>query len=261
MAIADLRKLILNIEKKSATRATTTESNLSKPWSFGVANLDQALPDNQLCSRSLHDITAVHPADRPSACGFAMALLSRLPHDGDILWCQLFADAREYGGLYGPGLGWLGIDPGRIIHVRVRSQQDLAWVMEEAVRSAGLGAVLSEGPALNFTTTRRLSLACDEAAIPCFYVNLESNMPASAAATRWRIKADVVADETLEISGPGAAAWSVSLDRCRGGQLGKWQLRWNYETFSFHMVAPLRHREIPAQPAHAGEVIALRSVG
>ncbi len=263
MTITDLRKLIKDIEKTSAKRVASVREEQYSPWSFGVEGIDLSLPDKGLCARSFHDISADHPIDRLSACGFAFAALSRLPHEGDILWCQLFSDASEYGGLYGPGLGWLGIDPGRIIQVQVRSLNDLAWVMEEGVRCAGLGAVMGEGPALDFTATRRLSLACEQAAIPCLYVNLDGSTRASTAATRWRIKADVTSDETSDMPGPGAAAWSVALARCRGGSPGKWQIYWNYETFSFHMVAPVGHREVFAHPAPAGTgtITALRYAG
>lgn len=261
MAIADLRKLIQDIEKTSPRRVVLAGESGYLPWSFGVDSIDQALPGGQLCSRSFHDISAGRVSDRFSACGFAMALLSRLPPGKDILWCQLFSDASEYGGLYGPGLRWLGIDPGRIIHVRVRSLNDLAWVMEEAVRCTGLGAVLSEGPALHFTATRRLSLACEEAAIPCLYVNLDGETQASSAATRWQVNADIALDDGSALSGPGAAAWSLSLVRCRGGRPGKWQLHWNYETLSFHMGAPVCHRDVSASSAASSTVIAWRNTG
>jgi len=261
MILADLRKLIVDIENKSASRAAPVPGEDCSPWSFGVGDIDLALPDRCLSSRSLHDISATSPGDRPSACGFAFALLSRLPRSGDILWCQLISDAREYGVLYGPGVGWLGIDPGRIIQVRVCSPCDLAWVMEEALRCAGLSAVVGEGPGLHFTATRRLALACEQAGTPCLYVNLDGDTRASAAATRWRVRAKAAPDEGMDISGPGAAAWSLSLTRCRGGFTGKWQLYWNYETFSFHMVAASGDRKVPAHPAPTGTVIALQHAG
>ncbi len=261
MILADLRKLILDIEKTSAKRVASTPEEDCSPWAFGIEGIDRALPDRCLCARSFHDISADHPIDRLSACGFAFALLSQLPHRGDILWCQLISDASEYGGLYGPGLGWLGIDPGRIIQVRVRSLNDLAWVMEEGMRCGALGAVMGEGPALDFTATRRLSLACEQAGIPGLYVNLDGEMRTSAAATRWRIKAQVASNEMSDMAGPATAAWSVTLARCRGGSPGKWQINWNYETFSFHMAAPAGNRKVSAQPASTGTVIVLRHAG
>ncbi len=261
MILADLRKLIVDIENKSASRVAPATGEDCSPWSFGVGDIDLALPDRRLCACSLHDISATSPGDRPSACGFAFALLSRLPRDGDVLWCQLISDAREYGTLYGPGVGWLGIDPGRIIQVRVRSPGDLAWVMEEALRCAGLRAVVGEGPGLHFTATRRLALACEQAGTPCLYVNLDGHLRTSAAATRWRIKAETAPDAGAAMPGPGAAAWSLSLMRCRGGSTGKWQLYWNYETFSFHMAAASGDRKVPAHPAPAGTVIALQRTG
>lgn len=269
MTFAALRKLILDIEKKSSGvipgQAASSQQS-PQPWAFGLKNVDQKLPGAQLCARAFHDVLAHHPGDRVAAGGFAMALLSKLPGEGDILWCQLLGDGREYGALYGPGLRWLGIDPGRIIHVQVRCARDLAWVMEEAVRSGSVAAVISEGPALDFTTTRRLSLACKEAAIPCLYVNLSGEMRPSAADTRWRITATAGPDtghEMLDQSlGPVTAAWSVSLVKCRGGRLGKWQLYWDYETVSFHMATALCDGKVsePAAPT-TSKVVAFQRAG
>lgn len=265
MTIATLRKLIRSIENRPLRTGSKIAVSSRQPWVFGVEDIDQRLRDSQLCAHAFHDISAHHPGDRIAAGGFALALLSRLPDEGDILWCQLVSDGREYGTLYGPGLRWLGIDPGRLIHVRVTSLRDMSWVMEEGLRSGCLAAVLSEGPALDFTATRRLSLACEDTSVPCLYINLNGEMRSSAADTRWHITArtgpDIALDDLVHQTGPETAAWSLSLVKCRGGRLGKWQLQWNYETVSFHMAPALCDRKVLAPATGEGKIIALQRAG
>lgn len=88
MTLGDLRKLILDIENKpSGARPSSLEGvpepypldRSQSPWTFGIEEVDLALPDAQLCAHGFHDISAEHPGDRVAAGGFAMALLSKLP--------------------------------------------------------------------------------------------------------------------------------------------------------------------------------------
>jgi protein ImuA len=185
--LADLRKAIEAVERRSPRRTASAAEEAA--WSLGAEALDEALPEGGVCRRSLHDVAAASPGDVPAAAGFALALLARLPRHGDVLWCALAVNRREYGGLYGPGVERLGFDPGRFVQVSVRSAKDLAWAMEEGLRSASLAAVVGEGPALGFTETRRLSLAASETAVPCLFLADPGTQGASAAATRWRVSA------------------------------------------------------------------------
>lgn len=239
MKLAELRKTIEAIERRSPRRKVSGPGPAE--WSFGMAVVDEALPGGGVCTRSLHDVIGMSPGDAPAAAGFALALMARLPRQGDVLWCQSAVNRREYGGLYGPGVGRFGFDPARIVQVAVRSAKDLAWVMEEGVRSGSLAAVVGEGPLLGFTATRRLSLAAAEMATPCLLVADPGMTGASSAATRWRVS-------TL----PGEAerpAFQIELLRCRGGQPGSWRMMWDHETYSFHPFAPLRDGDLSSQPA------------
>lgn len=241
MTIEELRKTIEAIERRSPRRTVSGAGD--GVWSLGFGTVDGTLPGRGLSPRSLHDVAGLSPGDAPAAAGFAMALLARLPRKGNILWCQSAMSRREYGGLYGPGVARFGLDPARLVQVCVRTAGDLAWVMEEGMRSGSLAAVVGEGPPLGFTATRRLSLAATELGLPCLFVADPGTGGASAAATRWRVSA--VPDAAL----PERAAFHVELLRCRGGQPGSWRMMWDHETRSFHPYASLRDGELPSQPA------------
>src|SRR6266404_4288141 len=72
-----------------------------------------------------------------------------------VLWCPAGDD------LYAPGLGGLGLDPGRVILVRAGRPADRLWAMEEGLRSPALAGVLGELPELGLTDGRRLQLAAE----------------------------------------------------------------------------------------------------
>jgi len=285
--VSQLRKAIEAVERRSPPRAAP---DVGEPeWFLGARALDGALPEGGLSRRALHDVSVASPGDGAAATGFLLALLARFPRDGDVLWCQSAMNRREYGGLYGPGLEGFGFPAERLVQVSVRSGKELAWAMEEGVRSASLAAVVGEGLALDFTATRRLSLASTETAVPCLILAPPGPMAASAAMTRWRVSTvpqfpttptpapphkgeGKAADIPLPLVGRGRGGGSVSkggggdmtqsyatgfertafhleLLRCRGGRPGSWRMAWDHETHSFHPLSPAGDREFPSQPA------------
>ncbi len=148
---------------------------------------------------------------------------------------------REHGHPYGPGLKALGLAPERLVIVSLRRERELAFALEESLRSGVVAAVIGEGAPLGFTASRRISLACQEMAIPCLFLNTTDLHEASAAATRWRIAPAIGPPDAVDPRGPGLTSWSVSLIRARGGRAHPdnlpWTVFWNDETHSFNLVA------------------------
>src|SRR6266568_932467 len=104
---------------------------------FGVAALDSALPGGGLALGAVHEILGQggDEEDGAAATGFAAAILARRGA-GPILWCLKRAD------LYGPGLLAYGLDPSRLALVRAARDDDIAWAVEEGLRTPGLAAVV-----------------------------------------------------------------------------------------------------------------------
>ena len=69
------------------------------------------------------------------------------------LWASSRADC------YAPGLIRLGLDPSRIVWVDCPKDDEVLSVMEEALHSRALAAVLGEAGALSLKTARRLDAA------------------------------------------------------------------------------------------------------
>lgn len=247
--MARLRHLIGDIERRWRAPGDAGATPLAA-WLSGAEAIDAALPAAGLSRAALHEFAGPTPVDAALAAGFAAVMTGRLDDSREIVWCQTCAALREHGCVYGPGLAALGLDPGRVVFVAVRRPRDVVWAMEEALRSQALAAVIGEGPAMDFTASRRLALAAHKAMTPAVSVSLGGDHMPSAAATRWRVRA-LAGRRTGPAPGvaamTAASGWDVRLERCRHGRSGRWLVVWNHETHSFDLAAPFRNRPIAAQ--------------
>lgn len=228
---------------------------------LGAPALDEALPWGGLPRAALHEVLA---ADGGAAAGFCAGLLARLAGGtGTVLWCR-----RGYGRrLYGPGLTAFGLDPARLIVVRGRNATDVLWVMEEALRSGALAAVLGEAGGLTVTAARRLQLAAEGGATAALLLRAGDDEDASPAVTRWRVAAAPGARAEGR-PGVGRPRWRVDLIKCRNaagaaaGNSRSWLVEWSNGTQGttaggFAVVADLRDRSCPGQDGAGGDGAAL----
>lgn len=243
----------------------------SRLLSIGPKAIDDALPWGGLPRAGLHEILAL--GNGAAAGGFCAILLAGLieagsresgsGESGTALWC------RRLLGLYGPGLALFGLDPARLIIVQARTDTDLFWVMEEALRSGALVGVLGEIGAAPPTALRRLQLAAEAHGTMALLLRpQESAERWTPAVSRWRVSAIPGAMETEETAGRTPRAmrcrWQVELVRCKSGlagigavrregtetgMAGRWPVTWLVEcdeTNRLAVAAELRHR--PADP-------------
>ena len=135
-----------------ACNVSTEKENGSPPWTFGAEEVDHVLPGGGLDSAGLHEVRAQTYGDSWAALGFALALLGRRqrarPKPSPLLWVFTERAAHEFGTPYGPGLASFGIDPASLLMVRVRRESDLAWALEEGIKSRALAAAFGQGNAL-----------------------------------------------------------------------------------------------------------------
>lgn len=258
MKLEQLRQKISKIERRVFQPVVGRDDTC---WRFGCSAIDQALPGGRLAQNGLHDFSVQQARDTPAMGRFVLALLRRflmaeakkeLGLQGEIIWCQSSRSMREHGHPYGPGLKAMGLAPERLVIVSLRKEKDLAFVMEESLRSGAVTAVIGEGAPVGFTASRRLSLACQEMTIPCLFLNSTGRPEASAAATRWRIAPAIGPPDESDPHGPGPASWSVVLTRARGGRAHlynrPWNILWNDETHSFNLVSPLGNGTLANHP-------------
>jgi len=116
----------------------------------------------------------------------------------------------------------------RLIHVEAKTPEDALFALEEGLRCRDLACVIGEivgNPrALDFTASRRLSLAAEKHGVPLWLVRLEAEADLSSARIRWRAKAATSAAPHWNANAPGAPVWKAKLFRARSHAPGEWIL-------------------------------------
>jgi protein ImuA len=167
-----------------------------------AAAVDAALPGGGLALGQLHQVLAEDAAATAFAAAIAGRLAARLGRP--VAWIAAGDD------LYAPGLAAHGLGPETLLVVRVRSDADALWAMEEALRCPDLACVVGELRRLELTAGRRLQLAAEDGGVTGLALHPPLARAANAGTTRWRVAAR-----------PGGRH-RLTLERCRGGMPGKW---------------------------------------
>jgi len=257
-----LRHRIAEIERHAPVLKT---SNEQRPWNLGLTVIDKHLPEQGLSLNAIHEISAGAYAHTPAAMGFALCIALRRPEKDHrlrpILWCRLRHGNIEWGNLYGHGLRALGLPQDRLLTVSLRKAQSLLWTVEEALRSRLLCAVIAEidGRSMDLALSRRLSLAAEAGATPGLLIYSHRIAGATAALSRWQVKARASTPPPFDENAPGAPAWDLVLERCRGGRPGEWSVEWSHATHRFSMVTPVSSGTSQSRPEEGGPLASQRS--
>ena len=160
---------------------------------FGDPRIDRHLPGGGLPIGQLHEIGAdgIEAETGAVAGGFAAALAAALVRqaqdDRVLLWVAPCCD------LYAPGLPAYGIDPGRLIMVQTRTDDETLQAMETALRSGATTVVVGEVGKLTRLAARRLQLACLQHHTTSLLLRRwphgrpQTRPDPTAAVTRWRV--------------------------------------------------------------------------
>jgi protein ImuA len=179
---------------------------------------------------TLSELFAAHPRDG----GWAGFLLAQVDCEKPLLWVQERMAILESGRVHPPGL-----PTQNLIHVEARDARDALWAMEEGLRCSALSAVIGElwgdPKTLDFTATRRLAVASERSAVPCWLVRLGGTANLSGARMRWRIASAPSLSNELDPKAPGTPVWDSELFRARGMPPGRWSIA--CEADRFHLVA------------------------
>lgn len=178
---------------------------------------------------------ALHEVNGPAATVFLVFALARTR--GRILWC-----APDWSGhrLYPPGIVQLGLDPARILLVRLARAEDLLHAAHEGLR-AGWQVVLELDKPLGLIPARRLQLAAEEGGGVGFVMPADAEPRedglAPSARTRWRVAM------------AGAPIWpaplrlDLRLVRNREGLPGQYCVEWDHAPRSLSVVSAASDRQ------------------
>ncbi len=262
--LASLRDAIRHLEAQTMPQQVERVA-------LGHAGVD-AMLQGGLLRGALHEVFATETRQSASAAGFVAGMVQRLANHRPILWVQQeFAEA-EAGALSMNGFFELGLDPCRLVLVRVPNMETALRATADALACDALGAVVCEAwgetKSFDLTASRRLTLAAQSSGVSCVMLCTSSQPAVSTAETRWVVRAARSLPESAW-SAWGEPMLDAELVRNRHGQLGRWIMEWNCDERIFRepaahsqpLVAPPADRPHQTPTPAGGSVTHLRRVG
>jgi protein ImuA len=197
--------------------------------SMGLGPIEAAFPEGIFPTGAVHELVSMEAEAAAATSGFLACLLNRMmTRKGFCLWVS----SRRL--LFPPALKWMGIDPECIIFVDLKSDKDVLWAVEEALRCDALVAVVGELKELTFAQSRRLQLAIEQSRVTGFIHRIQPRTEnPTACAARWKIY-PLPGIVEAGMPGVGFPKWNVELTKVRNGRPGSWKLGWTPSGFQ-HM--------------------------
>jgi protein ImuA len=234
-----LRAQVRAIEAHARPHAT--------PLATGAAGLDDALGGGL----AIGGITEFVPAafmDEPASVTFALACAATALNQraGDLVIVEDGTHARNWGGVYGPGLQAFGVDPRRVLLVSTPTPKATHACLEDCARTTGLAGVLGFlGPKAGFALAgaRRVQLAAEQGSAVVMLVDSLRTPVFAPAFARLKIAAApsrgrVLRGASLPTLGP--PAWTAHLERARSGARPQsFELEYDHATHSLYQPATL----------------------
>lgn len=188
--------------------------------------INHAFPFGRFPIGAVHEFCCTGEEGGAANSGFIAGLMASLMKEGGIaVWIS------SSGKIFPPALTAFGIDPGRVVFITLSKESDRIWAMEEALKCAGIAAVVGEIAEMSFTNSRRLQLAVEQSRVTGFLIRQDvRNLTATACFTRWKIHA-IPSEPGGNLPGIGFPRWKVELQRVRNGKPGCWQLEWSAGRF------------------------------
>jgi protein ImuA len=190
--------------------------------------LQVAFP-NGFPNGAVHEVFAGQPESLSASLGFVSGLLSIVRPSGFIVWVS---SARQ---VFPPALKAFGIEPERVLFVDLRTEREVPWAVEEALKCTGLAAVIGEMKTVDFLTSRRFQLAVERSMVTGFLLRTGKFVAdPTACVSRWKVtplRSLAIEDAFGAMPGIGFANWNVELLRMRNGSTGQWNVHWDEGKF------------------------------
>jgi protein ImuA len=173
---------------------------------------------------ALHEVFA-SSSHEATASGFILALAIRL--GGPVLWIRQDYAALEHGELAATGVLELGLDPSRLVLLRVPDVAGALRAASDALTCPALGAVvielIGEPKLLDLVAYRRLALGAGQSGVTALLLRFSAEPGFGVAETRWLVRAAPSGHE----DDWGRPVFDVELQRNRHGPGGHWVMEWS----------------------------------
>lgn len=193
---------------------------------LGLGPLEKAFPNDIFPVGTVHELVCANSEQAAASGGFVTAILSILMLQGGIgVWIG------RKGHLFAPALTGFGVAADKVIFINLAKDKDALWVMEEALKCAGLTAVICELREMDFKQSQRFQRAVEQSHVTGFILRNATKLASTACAARWQIK-PLPSTTIGTMPGLGFLRWQVELLKVRNGHSGSWKLEWNEGQFS-----------------------------
>jgi protein ImuA len=208
--------------------------------SIGLDAMAEAFPGGQLPLGAVHEFLMEGKEDKAATAGFIAGIVTHLMRrPGHLIWVT--AERT----IFPHSLKLFSIDAERIIFIEAKTEKDILWVTEEALKCESVAAVVSEVKHLSFTASRRLQLAVEQSRVTGFVLrDSPHNVGTTACIARWKITPMATVSEGT-LPGLGFPRWQVELQKIRNGKPGTWEFEW--ARGRFRHVAPVHEHYYEAE--------------
>jgi len=205
---------------------------------IALGPINAAFPNKTFPTGAIHEFICPAPVDEAATAGFTAGLISGLMQMGSI--CVWVSAGRK---VYPPGLKTFGVAPDRVIFMDMRTEKEVLWVMEEALKYEGLAAVVGELRELGMTVSRRYQLAVEQSRVTGLVIRQQPRqLYPNAAVARWHVThlpsmfgSPLPGSDLANTGMPGVGfpRWNIHLSRIRNGHPGSWEVGWQAGRFHF----------------------------
>lgn len=194
--------------------------------SIRLGPMEAAFPNRTFPLSVNHEFISTTASEAASTQGFISAILGMLLNKGG--YCLWIGRRRQ---VFPTALSAFGITPHRVIFVDVKTEKEVLWTLEQALKCSALLAVVGEVRELDFAQSQRLQLAVEHSRVTGFvHRHQPRSLHALACNTRWKV-APIPSQSEEGMPGLGFPTWNVELLKVRNGKPGAWEMEWRGQGF------------------------------
>lgn len=188
---------------------------------MGLGEIEKAFPGSMFPFGLVHEFISPNPESASATNGFISGLLGKLINSRGL--CLWISSRRT---IFPAALKMFNIKPDQVIFIDLKTDKDVLWAVEEALKSEALSAVVGEVKELDFTQSRKLQLAVEKSRVTGFIHRYQPRTENSVTCvTRWKIT-PLPSSSIDNLPGLGFPRWHVDLTKVRNGTPDCWNVEW-----------------------------------
>jgi len=202
----------------------------------GLDLIKDAFPNSTFPTAAIHEFISTSSEEAAASLGFIAGIMSSLMKSGAP---SVWISSNKL--VFPAGLKSFGLQPHNIIFIQSKKPKEILWIVEEALRTDCLSAVVGQINQLSFLESRRLQLAVEQSKVTGFLLRQNLKNVTTACVTKWKISP--LPSQKKSVPGIGFPKWNVELLKVRNGKPGRWQMQWYNDRFELTEQAVFTYEE------------------